>query len=264
MLARHWATMDGRINTDVASISHRLGRPLNNTSDTDALTDHRYRLYAPVLESIKIAIDLGIGHIGMVISWPLVCHITAWLSNDPNEVSNQNWHPAIFSAIIMPNNKLCSEKVAMKKQKRYPGMFVLASLLLLSACGPGLPGPVTPTPVPPPTLTSTALPLSEEDYQVKAWVDSEQPKVTQSQTVYGKILKGDQPVTGARMYSVVHYANLDKRYPQTGFEMTGKNGIASVSFPVLDVGAETDVTVDVYLFYEQLAFHHTVLFMPRC
>jgi hypothetical protein len=92
----------------------------------------------------------------------------------------------------------------------------------------------------------------------------ERPGTSQEQTLYVKVVRGDHPIAGAEVYAIVTYASLDRRWPETGFETTAENGIASISFPVSDAGAENVVTVDVYAAYDQMVLQGTTAFAPQC
>ncbi|MBN1582529.1 MAG: hypothetical protein JXA89_17605 [Anaerolineae bacterium] len=100
---------------------------------------------------------------------------------------------------------------------------------------------------------------------MRTWVAFERLTLNQIQTVYAKIVKGEQPVAGAKMYTIVHYSTqVDQRWPEVEFETTEANGIASVSFSALDAGSKKDVTVDVYLIYDETVFHTTTFFTTQC
>jgi hypothetical protein len=66
------------------------------------------------------------------------------------------------------------------------------------------------------------------------------------------------------MYSIVHDQDADRRRPGEGFEPTGADGIASVSFVVPDARAGYIVNVDVYLTYEGRTHHAGTSFAPQC
>lgn len=118
--------------------------------------------------------------------------------------------------------------------------------------------------MPTPTCTPTVRPRPEGDYQVRAWVAFERPGLDQIQTVYGKLIRGDEVVAGAQMYSVVHYTKNDRRWPETGVVTAGENGIAEIAFSVMEADSEDPVPVDVYLIYGETIFHGATLFTPRC
>ena len=136
--------------------------------------------------------------------------------------------------------------------------ILILVVVLLSAC---VQEPVDPT-----ILTSTVTPTSRpgQEYQARAWVSDEQPRWDSTQTVFGKLTKGGEGVTGAQMYSIVHFKNAARRWPEEGFGATDSRGIASVSFGIMDAGTDGTVSVDVYLAYEGKTFHEVTSFTPRC
>lgn len=136
--------------------------------------------------------------------------------------------------------------------------ILILFVVLLSAC---VPDPVDPT-----ILTSTVTPTSRpgQEYQARAWVSDEEPLWDSTQTVFGKLTKGGEGVAGAQMYSIVHYRSADRRWPEEGFGTTGSDGIASVSFGIMDADTDSAVSVDVYFAYEGKTFHEVTSFTSRC
>jgi hypothetical protein len=66
------------------------------------------------------------------------------------------------------------------------------------------------------------------------------------------------------MYVVAHYGTGDQRYPAEGYETTGEDGIASVSFPVFDAGGEYPVSVDVYVSHGETIVQGGTSYTPTC
>ena len=158
-------------------------------------------------------------------------------------------------------------------------------LVLLPRCRPIRPASLSPTGIPTPTLepssTDTVVPTSTflsptdppkptarpqpvDPYQATAWTSLDRPGWGSVQTVFAKLTKGGQGVANARMYSIVHDQDADRRWPGEGFEVTGDNGIASVSFVVANSPAGYIVHIDVYLVYEGITYAAGASFAPQC
>ncbi len=76
-----------------------------------------------------------------------------------------------------------------------------------------------------------------------------------------KLTQGGVGSGGAQMYSVVRYPGGSERWPKTGFEITDDDGMASVSFYVLDEINGTTVYVDVYLVHEDKSYQAATVFV---
>jgi hypothetical protein len=159
----------------------------------------------------------------------------------------------------------------VKRNKPWFVLFILLAPMLSTGCMPGLlhstiPTQTTsPTRALQPTSTDTVVPSPTPDnVQVAAWVSIDRPGWGSVQTVFARMTKGSQGVAGAQMYSIVHDQDADRRWPGEGFEPTGADGIASVSFVVPDARAGYIVNVDVYLTYEGRAYRTDASFAPQC
>jgi len=125
-----------------------------------------------------------------------------------------------------------------------------------------VPTPTLLPPTDPPTLTVTPQPADET--QATAWVSLARPGWGSVQTVFARLTRAGQGVAQAQMYSVVHDADADRRWPEEGFEVTGDDGTASVSFVVVDAPEGFIVHLDVYLVYEGSTYHTRTAFAPQC
>ena len=110
----------------------------------------------------------------------------------------------------------------------------------------------------------TATADRAQGYSATDWPAMNQPKLDEMQTVYAKLVKDGQGVGRASMYVVAHYHSGDRRYPAQGYETTGDDGIASVSFAVFDAGSEYPVSVDVYLLYDGITLQEGTSYTPTC
>ena len=70
-------------------------------------------------------------------------------------------------------------------------------------------------------------------------------------------------VAGAQMYCVVNYKTTDHRWPENGFEMTGGDGVASITFSIGGATSGYTVDVDVYLIYEGKTYRAATSFTPQ-
>jgi hypothetical protein len=122
----------------------------------------------------------------------------------------------------------------------------------------------TPLPVTDVPTIRTAAPLPVDKVQAAAWVSHARPGWGSVQTVFASLTKGGQGVADAQMHSIVHDKDADRRWPSEGFETTGEDGIASVSFIVVDAPADYIVNIDVYLVYEGITYQTGASFAPQC
>jgi hypothetical protein len=140
---------------------------------------------------------------------------------------------------------------------------ILASIVAVAlvACGPT----PAPTPLPPtetPIPTATALPTPA--LQASAWVSYDRVGEGSVQTVFAKLARGDQGVAHAQMYCIVHDTDASRRWPGTGFEATGEDGIASTSFIAMGNPEGAMVPVQVYLIYEEKTYQAETAFVSYC
>lgn len=111
-----------------------------------------------------------------------------------------------------------------------------------------------------PTATSEQV----QGYQLTVWPALHRPRVDEIQTVYAQFTQGGEGVAGASVYVLAHYHSGDRRYPAQGYETTGDDGMASVSFAVFDAGSEYPVNVDVYLLYDEITLQEATSYTPTC
>jgi len=119
-------------------------------------------------------------------------------------------------------------------------------------------------PSPTDTPNSTVKPQPADEYQATAWTSLNRPGWGSVQTVFARLTQGGRGVANARMYSIVHDPDADRRWPGEGFEVTGEDGVASVSFLVSDAPADSMVHIDVYLVYEGTTYPAGASFAPQC
>lgn len=129
---------------------------------------------------------------------------------------------------------------------------------------PSLPPSDSLTPTGTPTPASLATPPPAEEYQATAWASLGRPGWGSVQTVFGKLTKGGERVAQAQMYSIVHDEDADHRWPREGYETTNSDGIASVSFVVVDTSADYIIHADVYLIHEGMTYRTSTSFAPQC
>ncbi len=144
-------------------------------------------------------------------------------------------------------------------------LILVAPMLavLLVAC---MPAP-TPTPLSPTNTlisTATAATLPVEAVQARAWAAHSRPGWGSTQTVFGVLTKEGEGIAGAQMYSIVHDQDADHRWPREGFVTTNSDGIASVSFVVVDTSADYVIHADVYLLHEGMTYRTGTSFAPQC
>jgi hypothetical protein len=65
------------------------------------------------------------------------------------------------------------------------------------------------------------------------------------------------------MYCVAHYKTTNTRWPENGFEVTGGDGTASVTFNTGGATSGYTVAVDVYLIYGGQTYHAVTSFTPQ-
>jgi hypothetical protein len=158
----------------------------------------------------------------------------------------------------------------MDNPKRCVGPLTLVTLALLAGCAPLLAPTVESAPAATETPAQTVTPLPTatleqvQEYELTAWPAMYQPRLDEIQTIYVQLTRGGEGVAGASAYAVAHYQGGDRRYPAQGYETTGDDGIASLSFAVYDAGAEYPVSVDVHLLYGEIALQEAVSYTPTC
>lgn len=126
-----------------------------------------------------------------------------------------------------------------------------------------LPPTVTPIPTDTPIPVPTATPQLVASYQASAWVSVPNPSRRSNQTVFGQLTRDGVGVAGAQMYCVVHYKTTDHRWPESGFEITGGDGVASVTFNIGGASSGYTVEVDVYLIHEGQTYRAVTSFTPQ-
>ncbi len=81
--------------------------------------------------------------------------------------------------------------------------------------------------------------------------------------MFGQLTRDGVGIAGAQMYCVVHYKTTDHRWPESGFETTGEDGTASVTFNIGGASSGYTVDVDVYLIYEGQTYRAVTSFTPQ-
>jgi hypothetical protein len=109
----------------------------------------------------------------------------------------------------------------------------------------------------------TSTPQPAANYQASAWVSVSNPGKGSKQTVFGKLTRDGAGVAGAQMYCVAHYKTTDTRWPESGVQVTGGDGVASVTFSIGGATSGYTVSVDVYLIYGGQTYHAVTSFTPQ-
>jgi hypothetical protein len=81
--------------------------------------------------------------------------------------------------------------------------------------------------------------------------------------VTAKLAKNRVSVPGAQVYGVVHQADKERRWPESGFELTDDKGVATLTGFIKGEPGAT-LTMDVFFIYKGETFQATTSIMVPC